>query len=127
MTIGKQRVSAVTILVGLYVAWYGWFELRMFSAGGTGQDPVVAAASLVMALQSIVSRNVDPLHAAVVTVGALQAGQANNVIPASARLELSVRALDPSVRVLLEQRIKALVAAQAESFGVRAEVAWRQG
>ena len=62
-----------------------------------------------------------------VTVGALHAGQANNVIPALATLEISVRALDPAVRRLLEQRIKALVVAQAESFGVRAEVDWRQG
>lgn len=90
-------------------------------------DPVVAAASLVMALQTVVSRNVDPQHMAVVTVGALQAGQANNVIPASARLEISVRALDREVRVLLERRIKALVAAQAESFGVQAQVDWREG
>ena len=90
-------------------------------------DPIVAAASLVMALQTIVSRNVDPLHAAVVTVGALQAGQANNVIPASARLELSVRALDREVRALLERRIRALVAAQAESFGCTAPIDWRPG
>ena len=90
-------------------------------------DPIVAAASIVMALQSIVSRNVDPQQAAVVTVGALHAGRANNVIPAQATLELSVRALDRDVRTLLEQRIKALVAAQAESFGVRATVAWRAG
>ena len=90
-------------------------------------DPIVAVASLVMALQTIVSRNVDPLHAAVVTVGALQAGQANNVIPASARLELSVRALDREVRALLERRIRALVAAQAESFGCTARIDWRPG
>ena len=90
-------------------------------------DPVVAAASLVMALQTVVSRNVDPLQAAVVTVGALHAGQANNVIPASARLELSVRALDRDVRALLERRIRALAAAQAEGFGCRAEVDWRAG
>ena len=90
-------------------------------------DPVVAAASIVMALQTLVARNVDPLQPAVVTVGALHAGQANNVIPATARLELSVRALDPRVRTDLERRIKALVAAQAESFGVRAEVDWRAG
>ena len=57
-------------------------------------DPVVAASSLVMALQTLVSRNVDPQLAAVVTVGELHAGTANNVIPASATLELSVRALD---------------------------------
>ena len=90
-------------------------------------DPVVAAASLVMALQTVVARNVDPLQAAVVTVGALHAGQANNVIPASARLELSVRALDRDVRALLERRIRALAAAQAEGFGCRAEVDWRAG
>ena len=90
-------------------------------------DPVVAAASLVMALQTVVSRNVDPQQTAVVTVGALHAGQANNVIPATATLELSVRALDRDVRALLERRIKALVAAQAESFGVAAKVDWRSG
>jgi len=90
-------------------------------------DPVVAAASLVMALQTVVSRNVDPLQAAVVTVGAINAGRANNVIPGTATLELSVRALDRDVRVLLEQRVKALAAAQAESFGVKATVQWRSG
>ena len=90
-------------------------------------DPVVAAASLVMALQTVVSRNVGPLQTAVVTVGALHAGRANNVIPATATLELSVRALDREVRALLERRIKALATAQAESFGVQAEVDWRSG
>jgi hippurate hydrolase len=90
-------------------------------------DPIVAAASIVMALQTIVSRNIDPLHAAVITVGALHAGKANNVIPASATLELSVRALDREVRATLEQRIKALVAAQAESFGVTARIDWKPG
>jgi hippurate hydrolase len=90
-------------------------------------DPVVAAASIVMALQTIVSRGVDPLQPAVVTVGALHAGQANNVIPASARMEISLRALDPQVRRDMEQRIKSLITAQAESLGVRAEIEWRPG
>ncbi len=90
-------------------------------------DPIVAAASIVMALQTVVSRNIDPLQAAVITVGALHAGKANNVIPASATLELSVRALDREVRTKLEQRIKALVAAQAQSFGVSAQIDWRPG
>jgi hippurate hydrolase len=90
-------------------------------------DPIVAAASIIMALQTIVSRNIDPLLAAVVTVGAMHAGKANNVIPASATLELSVRALDRDVRAKLEQRLKALVAAQAESFGVTARIDWRPG
>ena len=90
-------------------------------------DPIVAASSIVMALQTGVSRNVDPMQAAVVTVGAIHAGKANNVIPPSAQLELSVRALDRDVRVILEQRIKALVHAQAESYGVKAEVNYKRG
>jgi len=85
-------------------------------------DPVVAACSTVMALQTVVSRNVDPQQTAVVTVGAIQAGQANNVIPQTATLKIGVRALDPAVRDLLETRIRALVAAQAQSFGVHAEI-----
>lgn len=85
-------------------------------------DPLVAAASLVMALQTIVSRNVDPLVQAVVTVGALNSGIANNVIPQTATMKLSVRALDRDVRNLLEKRICEIAKAHAESFGVRAEI-----
>ncbi len=110
---------------------YASITLQGFGGHGAmphrAADPIVAAASIVMALQTIVSRNVDPLHAAVVTVGALHAGKANNVIPASATLELSVRALDREVRTTLERRIKALVAAQAEIFGVTARIDWRPG
>ena len=118
---------------GAAMASSDYATIRIHGTGGHGAmphraaDPLVAAASIVLALQTIVSRNVDPLHTAVVTVGALHAGQANNVIPALATMELSVRALDPQVRLLLEQRIKTLVAAQADSFGVRAEIDWRKG
>ncbi len=118
---------------GAAMASSDYATITLTGIGGHGAlpqhtaDPVVAAASLVMALQTVVSRNVDPLQAAVVTVGALNAGRANNVIPATATLELSVRALDREVRALLERRIKALVQAQAESFGVQAKVDWRAG
>lgn len=91
------------------------------------RDAVLAASSVVMALQSIVSRNVDPLKTGVVTVGALHAGEANNVIAEEARLELSVRALDPEVRALLKTRIIDLVTLQAQSFGVQADIDWRDG
>jgi hippurate hydrolase len=85
-------------------------------------DPVVACASIVMALQTVVARNVDPQEMAVVTVGAMHAGQAPNVIPGTAELKLSVRAHRADIRDLLEARIKAIVTAQAESFGVSAEI-----
>ena len=107
--------------------------VTLHGVGGHGAMPhkatdvVVAAASIVMALQTVVSRHVDPMQPAVVTVGAVHAGQANNVIPATARLELSVRALDPQVRRSVEQRIRELVRMQADSFGVRAELDWRPG
>jgi hippurate hydrolase len=118
---------------GAAMASSDYVTICVHGTGGHGAmphraaDPLVAASSIVMALQTIVARNVDPLHTAVVTVGAMHAGQANNVIPALATLELSVRALDPDVRRLLEKRIKALVAAQAESFGVTADIDWRPG
>ena len=118
---------------GAAMASSDYVSIRLDGVGGHGAmphratDPIVAAASIVMALQTIVSRNIDPLHAAVVTVGALHAGKANNVIPASAVLSLSVRALDREVRATVERRIKALVAAQAESFGVRAHIDWTPG
>ncbi len=118
---------------GSAMASSDYVTIRVIGTGGHGgmphraSDSLVAAASIVMALQTVVSRNVDPLHTAVVTVGSIQAGKANNVIPALATLELSVRALDPGVRKLLEQRIKAIATSQAESFGVRAEVDWKEG
>ena len=90
-------------------------------------DPVVAGAALVLGLQSIVSRNVDPQETAVITVGAFNAGVANNVIPQKATLSLSVRALNPQVRELLEKRITELAHAQAQSYGVRAHVDYRRG
>jgi len=118
---------------GAAMASSDYATITLTGTGGHGAmphraaDPIVAAASIVMALQTVVSRNIDPLQAAVVTVGALHSGKANNVIPAQATLDLSVRALDREVRATLERRIPALVAAQAESFGVRAQVDWRPG
>ncbi len=90
-------------------------------------DPVVAGAAIVLGLQSIVARNVDPQETAVITVGAFNAGIANNVIPQTATLSLSVRALSPQVRALLEQRINDLAHGQAQSYGVRAHVDYKRG
>jgi hippurate hydrolase len=118
---------------GAAMASSDYATITLHGQGGHGAmphraaDPIVAAASIVMALQTVVSRNIDPLQAAVVTVGALHSGKANNVIPASATMELSVRALDRSVRSTIERRVKALVTAQAESFDVKAQVDWRPG
>ena len=92
------------------------------SAPHLAADPVVAAAHIVIALQTIVSRNVDPREMAVVSVGAIHGGDAPNVIPGSVLMRLTVRAYKPEIRQLLRERITALVEAQAATLGVRAEV-----
>jgi len=118
---------------GATMASSDYATVTLHGHGGHGAMPhkatdvVVAAASLIMALQTVVSRHVDPMQPAVVTVGAVHAGEANNVIPAEARLEISVRALDPQVRRSMEQRIRELVQFQAQSHGVRADMQWRPG
>jgi hippurate hydrolase len=85
-------------------------------------DPVVAGASLVMALQTIVSRNVAPLDSAVVSVGAFLAGDAGNVIPQTATLRLSIRSSKPETRKLVLDKVRAITAAQAAAFGVSFEI-----
>lgn len=85
-------------------------------------DPVVAGASLVMALQTIVSRNVGAKDSAVVSVGAFLAGDAGNVIPQTATLRLSIRSSAPETRKLVLDKVKSITAAQALSFGVSYEI-----
>ncbi|MET3857464.1 M20 aminoacylase family protein [Rhizobium sp. OAE497] len=107
--------------------------IRIVGKGGHGAephrgvDPVLASASFITALQSVVSRNVDPQEMAVVTVGSIHGGSASNVIPESVELKLTMRAYSESVRERLETRIPALARAQAESFGAVAEVDYRRG
>jgi len=85
-------------------------------------DPVIAGASLVMALQTIVSRNVSPHTSAVVTVGAFIAGNAGNVIAQSAILRLSIRTTTPEDRTLVLSKVRSITKAQAESFGCTHEI-----
>lgn len=89
-------------------------------------DPVVAGASIVMALQTIVSRNVHPLDPAVVTVGAFHGGSASNIIPDRVELVIGVRSFDPRTRDYLERRITEVARLQAESYGARAEVTYER-
>lgn len=107
--------------------------IRIIGKGGHGAsphetvDPVLASASFITALQSIVARNVDPLEMAVLTVGSIHGGSASNVIPDSVELKLTARAYSPAVRDRLEERVPALAHAQAQSFGAQADVKYRRG
>jgi hippurate hydrolase len=90
-------------------------------------DPIVAASSIVMALQTVVARNVDPTKTAVVTVGTIHGGKAMNVIANDVTLGLSVRSFDADVRALLQKRITELAQSQAASYGAKAEVDYQLG
>jgi hippurate hydrolase len=85
-------------------------------------DPIVAASSLVLALQTIVSRNVDPLETAVITVGMIHGGTLPNVIPDKVELQITTRAFTEPVRDRIRERIKTLAEAHAASYGATAEV-----
>lgn len=97
-------------------------DITIRGSGGHGaypqttKDPIVIAAQLILALQTIVSREVNPLDPAVVTVGAIHAGTKHNIIPDEARLQLTVRAYKPEVRrkvLLAIERITQGIAAAA--------------
>lgn len=123
----------VVMRSGAMMASSDYATVTLTGVGGHGAmpqntvDPVVAGAAIIMALQTVVSRNVDPRETAVVTVGSMRSGHANNVIPEQAILEIGVRAVDRDVRALLEKRVQAIIRAQAESFGVQASIDWRHG
>ncbi|UHS63256.1 amidohydrolase [Agrobacterium vaccinii] len=90
-------------------------------------DPIVVACNLVVALQTVVSRNIDPTQTAVVTVGTIHAGEAVNVIPEYAKLALSVRCFEPRIRALLEERITKLTHSIVDGFGASVELNYEHG
>lgn len=91
-------------------------------------DPVLVAAHIITAAQSIVSRNVKPLESAVISLCALQAGDpgAFSVIPGTATLTGTVRTFNPVVQDLVEQRLHDLCGAVALAFGAAATVRYER-
>ena len=83
----------------------------------TTRDPVLVASHIVVALQSLVSRNTNPQDSAVVTVGSFKAGAKHNIISDEATLLLTVRSYDDSTRQMLLDGIERIAKAQAEAFG----------
>src|SRR6478735_2023348 len=109
------------------------WDIRITGKGGhaahphTTIDPMVAGASIVMSLQSIVARNIDPQEAAVVTVGFVKAGSAYNVIPGEVHIGGTTRTRPPANRALAQRRIKEICDGAAQMYGVKVEVEHRPG
>lgn len=106
------------------------FDITLTGQGGHGamphlaRDPVVAAAALVTAAQTLVSRRASPLDAAVLTFGHVAAGRTYNVIPESALLRGTLRTLDPALRDVLRADFEALLAHTARAHGIASRIEW---
>jgi hippurate hydrolase len=109
------------------------FEIELVGAGAHGarpheaRDPIVAMASIVSALQTIVSRRLNPATPGVVTIGTVRAGSAPNIIPERAHLSGTVRAVDPKSRDLMLGEVKRMSEEIASGLGVEARVTLERG
>ncbi|MEL6294586.1 MAG: M20 aminoacylase family protein [Pseudomonadota bacterium] len=109
------------------------FTINVKGRGGHGAmpqdtvDPVVAACSMVQAIQTIVSRNHNTANELVVSVTQIHAGTVNNVIPETAMINGTVRTFDPEVQAMVKARMHDIVAGQAASFGVEATLDYESG
>jgi amidohydrolase len=85
-------------------------------------DPVSASAQLIVALQTLVSRESPPLEPTVLTIGSIHGGTAPNIIPARVEMHGTLRVFEPALRERLLSRMRAIVSGIASMFGLEAEV-----
>ena len=126
----EYRAGEVGVRSGPVAAGGDIVNITVESVGGhaayphTAVDSTLVAAHILVALQDIISREIDPFNSAVVTFGALNAGTANNIIPATAELKGTVRIFDPNVQDFIERRINEIATGIAESMRAKAHVSY---
>jgi len=126
-------VGEVATRPGPLLASTDEFHITVRGVGGhaayphQARDPIVAAAAVITALQTIASRTVSPVEAVVCTVGRIRGGTANNVIPGEVELDGTTRALTDATRALARQRLFDLAEHTARAHGCEAEVQWHEG
>ena len=109
------------------------FEIEIVGQGAhaarphEARDPIVAAAALVTAIQTIVARKLNPATPGVVTVGQISAGTAPNIIPDRASISGTIRAVDAASRKLMHEELKRLATSIAEAHRVEARVTMPEG
>ncbi|NJD60126.1 MAG: amidohydrolase [Anaerolineae bacterium] len=124
----EKPVGWVGIVPGPVMAAADTFSVKITGKGGHGAgphltvDPIVAAAQVVSALQSIISRNVNPLKTAVVTVASIHAGEAFNVIPAEIEMKGTLRTFETEVRDMLSKRFQEVVNNVSLAMGCQADI-----
>lgn len=127
------RPGAIVVAEGAVNASSDNFTIEIVGQGAHGARPhesidaVVVGSLMIMALQTIVSREIDPARPSVVSVGQFHAGTAPNVIAGQARLEGTVRAQDPAVRRQLLSSIRRIAESIAQLHGARIHVSVKEG
>lgn len=127
----KLDVGTVAVIPGGALAASDRFEIGIVGKGSHGAypqfaiDPIVVAAELVLALQTIASRTVDPRDTVVVTVGQIAGGNRYNIIPERADLIGTIRTHDEAVQKRVHERVRELADGVAAAHGARAEVMLR--
>lgn len=123
-----KPVGWIGVNRGALMAAVDSFEIEVEGRGGHGaaphetDDPIVAAARIVEALQSVVAREISPLDSAVVTIGSIHGGTAFNIIPGSVRLTGTARSFTEATGKALPEKIRRIVAGTAAACGVTATV-----
>ena len=123
----EEPAGTVSITPGIYNTNSDSIRITIYGKGGHGAaphttvDPIVIAARTIVALQTIVSREVKPGEMAVVTVGYIQAGTKNNIIPDHAEMGLTVRTFKPDVRKLVLAAITRIAKGEAAAAGAPRE------
>jgi hippurate hydrolase len=126
-------LGSFAIRPGPYMASGNRVNITIHGVGGHAAfphntiDPVLVGAQLIVALQSVVSRSVDPLQAAVLSMTMFHAGDAGNVIPASAKLNGTVRTLNPKVRELMARRVREVCDGVAALTGAKIDLDYSTG
>jgi amidohydrolase len=126
-------VGTLGVKAGPLMAAVDRLRIVIHGRGGHGgkphrsADPVVAAAHVVTALQTIVSREASPLDSAVVTLGSIHGGQAFNVIPDEVTLTGTIRTFSPELRRSMPERVERIASGVASGMRCRAEVEVRAG
>lgn len=129
----ELEVGTFHLNPGAIMAAADEFNIHITGVGGhaawphTTVDPVLAGCTIVQALQSIVSRNVDPLEQIVLSVTQIHAGTTHNVIPETCSITGTLRTFDKEVQALAVRRIEEIIAGQAASFGVIAKMDYKYG
>ncbi len=129
----KYSVGEIMVGDGIITAQSDSFMITIRGRGGHGARPheaidaVIIAGSMINAVQTIVSRELDPVHPSVITIGRVEAGVAPNVIAERAVLEGSIRTTHPEIRQHIHKGLKRMASAFSELHGARIKVDIRSG